>query len=33
MGIHKSNAFIRHLLQVGGLDLTFRIGWGYITNA
>jgi hypothetical protein len=32
MGIHKSNSFNRHLLKMWSLDLTVRIGGGYISD-
>jgi hypothetical protein len=33
MGIHKSNSFICHLLKMWSLDLTVRIGRGYISDS
>ena len=33
MSIHESNSFVRHLLQVGGLDLAMRIGRGDVPDS
>jgi hypothetical protein len=33
MGIQKGNSFICHLLKMRSLDLTVRIGGGYIPNS
>jgi hypothetical protein len=33
MRIHKGNSFIRHLLKMGSLNLTIRIGGRYIADS